>query len=100
MPMNRQHANKPDELTHGAVYLRVHEMALNRGVVSRTGATPGQPSNSLNRPSPSPTPSLDPHGPIPFELIPEALAVLDTREPQPTAQWSVRRGSVPHGTTL
>src|SRR5687768_17096628 len=42
--MSMQHAARPAELTHGAVYLRVHEMARARGVVSRTGRHPGEPN--------------------------------------------------------
>jgi DNA-binding Xre family transcriptional regulator len=41
--MNSQHARQVDEPAEGMVYLRVAEMAMLRGVVSRTGRTPGRP---------------------------------------------------------
>ena len=42
--MSSQHAARSKELTHGALYLRVREMSLRRGVVSHTGRRPGEPN--------------------------------------------------------
>jgi hypothetical protein len=42
-------------------------------------------AEQASEPIPFPAPTLDPDAPIPFELTPEAIRVLDTPEPQPAA---------------
>jgi hypothetical protein len=86
--MNELQPQPTGEPATGRVYWRVAEMAHKRGLVSRTGRTPGRPSSLSNHPFPSHAPSLDPDRPPPFDLPAAALTVLDTPEPQPAVRRS------------